>query len=714
MGRSRGFGVTFPRHSSFILSEERVRYCLLLVALLWVTAVFSLVFWSHLLIIQKTADRRLNKVQVHLSEYELLLQIDIEHQMKVNTEADGCVFWGPYQGFIPGCWDECRVELDFEVAKMRCAESSDCAGFVEIYSDMQAGYQYRHGPNFVLNEEGAEQSWVKVCDGSGKPNYGETQDLAAFRKQQWKRPWTPLLDEPTKQKNTNDGIDTKLFPQEQDWMAHGEHCGYAAPEAGYLDGCVLNNANRSCFAVVMFWEAQEECNRLIDCKGITMDVKQRFRAFTLRTSSVIHHSLGEEYSWLKQCTTKSWALGGPQLGYPLLLAKELALNQVGTFVNGRPTVYVSVASYRDPWCKNSVTTAFSKALYPDRIFVGIAQQNIDGDEPCVDPDICEKDVEHVLCKYRDQIRVNRIDARMASGPIFGRHHSDRLYRGEYFALGIDAHMIFVPNWDVKAIAMWRSIGNEMALLTTYPEDLSKAEKKGLENVTSWCLICAATFQPDGSIRNNRGMLVIPPFTHRNRPILQTFLGAGIVFSRGHRILRVPNDCCMPRIFNGEEFNVASRSWTAGYDIYAPSRHLAFHPYNREVAPPLFYENPYEPSEFEQAINRMRRIAELYSGNNYLRKNLEKYGLGNVRSILRFYEIFGIFPNEQQIVNNCKETMSGRLHDRLHVFLRKDGLGIDYEMVPRYPRRQFEEMSKSDVKDEKKSKKSKKNIAAIWE
>jgi len=179
-------------------------------------------------------------------------------------------------------------------------------------------------------------------------------------------------------------------------------------------------------------------------------------------------------------------------------------------------------------------------------------------------------------------------------------------------------------------------------------------------------------------------------------------------------LRVPNDCCMPRIFNGEEFNVASRSWTAGYDIYAPSRHIAFHPYNREVVPPLFYENKFQAGEFKQSINRMRRILEWYYGNNYLRKNLEKYGLGNVRSISRFYEIFGILPNEQQIVDNCKETRTGRLHDRLHVFLRKDGLGIDYEMVPRYPRRQLEEMSKSDVKDDKKSKKSKKNIAPIWE
>lgn len=289
-----------------------------------------------------------------------------------------------------------------------------------------------------------------------------------------------------------------------------------------------------------------------------MDVYERYHPFSIRTENSIKVSPREEYSWIKECTTNVQSLAGPQAGYTLLSAKERALNHIGTFVNGKPTIYVTVASYRDPWCKNSVTTAFSRAVYPERIFVGVSQQNTEDDEPCVDPNICDEDAEHVLCKYRDQIRVNQIDARTATGPVFGRHHADGLYRGEYFAVSIDAHMVFVPKWDIRTIAMWRSIGNEMALITTYPADLSKAEKKGLNRVKSWVMICAATFER-GAIRNNRGMIGLPPFSHRNRPILQPFLGAGIVFSRGHRILRTPNDCCVPGIFNGEEFNVATRS-----------------------------------------------------------------------------------------------------------------------------------------------------------
>ena len=34
--------------------------------------------------------------------------------------------------------------------------------------------------------------------------------------------------------------------------------------------------------------------------------------------------------------------------------------------------------------------------------------------------------------------------------------------------------------------------------------------------------------------------------------------AGVSFSRGHRVLRVPYDCCTPNLFDGEEFSMAVR------------------------------------------------------------------------------------------------------------------------------------------------------------
>ena len=46
--------------------------------------------------------------------------------------------------------------------------------------------------------------------------------------------------------------------------------------------------------------------------------------------------------------------------------------------------------------------------------------------------------------------------------------------------------------------------------------------------------------------------------------------AGVSFSRGHRVLRVPYDCCTPNIFNGEEFTMGARMWTCVH-CQAPPR-----------------------------------------------------------------------------------------------------------------------------------------------
>merc|ERR1719510_2590468 len=76
---------------------------------------------------------------------------------------------------------------------------------------------------------------------------------------------------------------------------------------------------------------------------------------------------------------------------------------------------------------------------------------------------------------------------------------------------------------------------------------------------------------------------------RTHPLLMVFNGAGIIFSRGHRMIRVRNDCCEPYVFDGEEFTLGMRMWTHGYDIYMPSEHFTFHPYFRRKQPMFWTE-----------------------------------------------------------------------------------------------------------------------------
>ena len=52
---------------------------------------------------------------------------------------------------------------------------------------------------------------------------------------------------------------------------------------------------------------------------------------------------------------------------------------------GRNTIFVSIASYRDVKCVETLADLYDKCKYCDRIFVGIADQIEDGDLRCLPP-----------------------------------------------------------------------------------------------------------------------------------------------------------------------------------------------------------------------------------------------------------------------------------------------------------------------------------------
>lgn len=141
------------------------------------------------------------------------------------------------------------------------------------------------------------------------------------------------------------------------------------------------------------------------------------------------------------------------------------ITKVGSNVNGQETIFLMIASYRDFQCRETITSAFNRADHPERLFVGAVDQVVPGDIGCLDIDVpCEKNPDQPICKYRNQISVYKMDAQYATGPVTARHIGDRMYRGEYFVMQMDAHCMFIRHWDTKIINQWKSTHNEMAVL----------------------------------------------------------------------------------------------------------------------------------------------------------------------------------------------------------------------------------------------------------
>jgi len=206
------------------------------------------------------------------------------------------------------------------------------------------------------------------------------------------------------------------------------------------------------------------------------------------------------------------------------------------------------------------------------------------------------------------------------------------------------------------------------------------DAQGNSKVQTAPLICDTKILGSGMIKHEAAGEISFPDTHRNKPMLEPFLGAGVVFSRGHRLVRVPYDCCLPMVFDGEEFSMGIRSWTHGYDLYAPCTSFAFHPYQRQKKPPMFWEQP-DNGRQTRSENRIKAILGMpVEEDSYDKTDLERYGLGKVRPLQKYLDIFGINLKTGRVRSNCAEAFSGALHDKLHAFLRKDGRGIDYNNV----------------------------------
>ncbi|KAJ1457892.1 GlcNAc-domain-containing protein [Pelagophyceae sp. CCMP2097] len=241
-------------------------------------------------------------------------------------------------------------------------------------------------------------------------------------------------------------------------------------------------------------------------------------------------------------------------------------------------IFAAIASYRDDLCATTLHGLFRRAKYPDRIQVGIVQQNAPGDADCVER-YCELASNSTgVCPHLSQISVKKFDSTEAKGPTWARaQDSDMLPLEAEFCLRTDSHMAFATNWDELQIEQWYGASNEFAVLSTYVADAAQIRSDGsMVNVNGvWEVphLCSVQWE-NGHVRNMQAKAA----RLLRKPKLTTLWAAGLSFSRCHAERAVPYDPLTPYIFWGEEFSRTARFFTHGYDVYTPPRTLVAHDY----------------------------------------------------------------------------------------------------------------------------------------
>ena len=329
-------------------------------------------------------------------------------------------------------------------------------------------------------------------------------------------------------------------------------------------------------------------------------------------------------------------------------------------------IVVSIASYRDPACSDTIASLFARAKIPTRIRVAVVDQQNPGDIPC------DAHCPGPLCAHRSQIRRRTINATESKGPTHARHLALDLYTDEEFVLQIDSHVKFVRDWDVDILDQWHSIGNDHAVISTYMSPLDALNSNGTRMTATRPVMCKTSFLSDGNIRHLSQPEMRPAI---DRPQLQPFWGAGFSFSAMHFMRNVPYDCCTPYIFQGEEISISARGWTHGYDFYAPVRSVAYHDYSpaRKKGRRLFWENEQDPTVARAALRRLQATIGLIDDASAIAE--APYGLGNRRTLEDYYRFAGLNVSLRRVSKICPYVLSGKMDADFQPFLRPSGLDL---------------------------------------
>jgi len=311
------------------------------------------------------------------------------------------------------------------------------------------------------------------------------------------------------------------------------------------------------------------------------------------------------------------------------------------------SLVVLIASLRETRCPDTLISMYTKATNPNRIFFGIVQQNDASDVDCQvgacekmgTPAVKQDDGSYVAgdCKLFNQVRMYRMKASEARGPVFARGHQQTLVEPEDdFCMQIDAHTDVVQDWDRKILDQWGSVDNEYAILTSYPTNVHDL---GHNSNRHWemPILCKSAIIGPGLIRNHQASAC----ANLRKPVISPLWAAGLSFGNCHHERNVPNDKNLKGVFMGEEFARGARLWTFGYDFYAPSRPVVGTYYGGEKGGSGHYGN--DPGDSETSKKRLTTLLNWPNSDQSPKAHadLGKYDLGKRRTLDQYNQFSGM-------------------------------------------------------------------------
>lgn len=309
-----------------------------------------------------------------------------------------------------------------------------------------------------------------------------------------------------------------------------------------------------------------------------------------------------------------------------------------------PTIFVSVASYRDPRCVATVRSAIERAAAPFRLRFGVCVQEHPSDDDTL-PDPSQWLSVQGMAAH---VRVTRVSHTDAKGPAYARYLCNTMYDGEDLFLQIDSHMEFVDAWDDQLLRQRadciRQSGHDRVILSHYPPAVMSKEV-ACGGVTVQMALGEMEEHGVPSFHSNQGASI-------PHPTPSWYMACGFLFAPGQFLRDVPYDPHMKCLFWGEEVLLSARAWTSGYDIYNPSAAVCVHQYIRLEQPNVVYDQ-IDGKTIEMwlcaqrlAVCRVLRLLALplppdMSPDAITMVDASVYGVGDARPLVQYMRESGI-------------------------------------------------------------------------
>lgn len=301
-------------------------------------------------------------------------------------------------------------------------------------------------------------------------------------------------------------------------------------------------------------------------------------------------------------------------------------------------IFIPIASFRDYELPLTILDVINKANHPERLTFSVILQFDD------DKDTGEDCINHLLDKY--PIKIEKYHWTESWGGCWARNKAQRYYNDERYSLQIDSHMRMIKGWDDILIENM----NELRLkspkpIISYLSPLySRSDEYGIDynfvnidNIDRMQIPIMKGFTEQywpiyGGYENQQNT----GFKNINVPLLY----GGFIFSDGHWVREVEQDPL--HYYTGEEFALAVRSYTKGYDIYLPKHIVSWHRVHPGPNKKHFNTFPEEFASRRHAV-AMGRLKKLFEG-----EDLGKYGLGTERTLEQYEEFAGVDFKTKQL------------------------------------------------------------------